>query len=154
MLSQAQKISSFFSPPKRTILLKEKIKEVGLRRQKLGPPSTTRWVERVTNLDEFVDAFEAIFESLKYMKENENRDFNHSSSDATSFFRSIKSFEFIVCLVITANLLHHTLALTVQLQQRKIDIAESLKQINLLKAQLRNLRKTVDQIHNMIRYFN
>ena len=74
------------------------------------------------------------------MKENENRDFNHSSSDATSFFRSIKSFEFIVSLVITANLLHHTLTLTVQLQQRKIDIAEPMKQINLLKAQLRNLR--------------
>ena len=147
MLSQAQKISSFFTPsPKRTMLLKEKMKEVGLKRQKLGAPSTTRWVERVTNLDEFVDAFEAIFQSLKYMKENENRDFNHSSSDATSFFRSIKSFEFIVSLVITANLLHHTLALTVQLQQRKIDIAESMKQINLLKAQLRNLRKTVDQI--------
>ena len=41
--------------------LKEKMKEVGLKRQKLGAPSTTRWVERVTNLDEFVDAFEAIF---------------------------------------------------------------------------------------------
>ena len=38
--------------------------------------------------------------------------------------------------------------MTVQLQQRKIDIAESMKQINLLKAQLRNLRKTIDQIHN------
>ena len=138
MLSQEQKNSSFFSPsPKRTMLLKEKMKEVGLKRQKLAAPSTTRWIERVTNLDEFVDTFEAIFQSLKYMKENKNRDFNHSSSDATSFFCSIKSFEFIVSLVITANLLHHMLALTVQLQQRKIDIAESMKQINLLKAQLK-----------------
>ena len=109
------------------------MKEVGLRRQKLGARSTTRWVEQVTILDEFVNTFEAVFESLKYMNGNENCDFNHSSSDATSFFRSTKLFEFIICLVITANLLHHTLALTVQLQQRKIDIAESMKQVNLLK---------------------
>ena len=81
------------------MLLKEQMKEVGLKCQKLGAPSTTCWVERVTNLDEFVDAFEAIFQSLKYMKENENRDFNHPSSDTTSFFRSIKSFEFIISLL-------------------------------------------------------
>ena len=97
MLSQAQKISSFCSPsPKRTMLLQEKMKEIGLKRQKFGAPLTTRWVERVTNLDEFVDAFEAIFQSLKYMKENEIRDFNHSSSDATSFSRSIKSFALLL----------------------------------------------------------
>ena len=60
-MSQAQKISSFFSPsPKRTMLLKEKMKEVCLKHQKLGAPSTTPWVERVTNLDEFVDAFEVL----------------------------------------------------------------------------------------------
>ena len=71
---------------------------------------------------------------------------NHVSDER--YFLSIKKFVFIACLVITANLPHHTLSLTVQLQKRNIDIAESMKQINLLKAQLRNLRKSVDEIHD------
>jgi hypothetical protein len=149
MLSHGQTISSFFSPsPKRTQLLKKKMKEIGSKRQKLGAPSTKRWVERITNLDEFVNAFEAIIHSLTYMKENENGDFDTSSAEAETNLNSILSFKFIVCLVITANLLHHTMSLTVQLQQRKIDIAESLKHINLLKAHLNKLCRTVEDVHD------
>ena len=36
--------------------------------------------------------------------------------------------------------------MTVQLQQRNIDVVISLKQINLLKAQLKELRDSVDKI--------
>ena len=149
MLGHAQKISSFFSPsPQRTQFLKKKIAEIGLKRQKLASPSTTRWVERISTLDGFVEAFEAIFFTLEYMKTNENGDFNSSTSDARMLFKSIKSFEFIACLVLASNILHHTLSLTVQLQQRNIDVVKSLKQINLLKAQLKELRDSVDKIHD------
>ena len=149
MLGHAQKISSFFSPsPQRTQFLKKKIAEIGLKRQKLASPSTTRWVERISTLDGFAEAFEAIFFSLEYMKTNENGDFNSSTSDARMLFKSIKSFEFIACLVLASNILHHTLSLTVQLQQRNIDVVKSLKQINLLKAQLKELRDSVDKIHD------
>jgi hypothetical protein len=93
MLSYAQTISSFFTPsPKRTQLLKKKMKEIGSKRQKLGAPSTTRWVERITNLDEFVNAFEAIVHSLMYMKENENGDFDNSNAEAERNLNSILSF--------------------------------------------------------------
>ena len=50
-------------------------------------------------------------------------------------------------LVVTKNIFDHTSALTVQLQQKKIDISESLKQINLLKSQMAILRNTVE-IHS------
>ena len=40
--------------------------------------------------------------------------------------------------MLTQNVFYHTLSLTVQLQQQKLDIAESLKQINLLKSQMAN----------------
>ena len=76
MLGHAQKVSSFFSPsPKRTQFLKKKIAELGLKRQKLASPSTTRWVERISTLDGFVEAFEAIFYTLECMKTNENGGF-------------------------------------------------------------------------------
>ena len=44
--------------------------EIGLKCRKLKSPSTTRWVEQVSTLDGFVEAFEAIYRSLRYMKEN------------------------------------------------------------------------------------
>ena len=153
MLGTAQKISSFFSPsPLRTQLLKKKMAEIGSKRQKLKSPSTTRWVERISSLNGMVELFEAIFQSLEYKMLNVNGDFNNSSSDANMYFRCIKSFEFIVSLVITSNVLHHTLSLTLELQRRKIDIVESIKQINLLKARVKELRNTVDDIHNQ--YYN
>ena len=68
--------------------LKEESKSVviqiadnGLKRQKLASPSTTRWVEQISTLDGFVEAFEAIFFTLEYMKTNEKGDFNSSTSD-------------------------------------------------------------------------
>ena len=86
------------------------------------------------------------------LKLNENDDFKSSISDAAMYYKSIMSFEFIASLVITPNVLHHTLSLTLELQRRKIDIVESLKQINLLKACMKNLRDSVDEIHE--KYYN
>ncbi|CAB4038226.1 52 kDa repressor of the inhibitor of the kinase-like [Paramuricea clavata] len=70
-------------------------------------------------------------------------------SDAESHFRQVEKFDFVVALVITQNILDHTLSLTVQLQQKKIDIAGSLKHINVLKDNLAKLRSSVDKYHNL-----
>ena len=119
MLAVAQKITNFYTPsPQRMLLLKKKIAEIGLKRQKLAAPSMTRWVQWIASLDEIDEAFEAIFKSLWYMKSNDR----------------------------------HTLSLTLQLQERMIDIVESLKHINLLKACLKDLHKSVDDIHD--EYYN
>ena len=48
--------------------------------------------------------------------------------------------------------MHHTYSLTVELQRRKIDILESIKQINLLKTRLNELRESVDDFHDQ--YYN
>ena len=58
MLGQAKKIASFFSSsPKRGQYLSTKMEEYGLKSKKLAAPSTTRWVERITSLGGFVEAF-------------------------------------------------------------------------------------------------
>ena len=151
MLGQAQKIASFFSgSPIRSQYLSTKIEEFGLTFKKLATPSTTRWVERIASLDSFLDAFVPIYETLNYMQfGGDQNEFKTSTSDAQSHFRQVEKFEFIVALVITQNILDHTLALTVQLQQKKIDIAKSIKQINLLKDQLARLRSSVDKYHDL-----
>ncbi len=76
-------------------------------------------------------------------------EFKDLSSDAQTYFRMIKHFEFLVSLVVTMNVFDHTLALTVQLQQRKMDIADSLKHINLLKSTMAKLQAEVDEYHNL-----
>ena len=149
MLSQAKKLVSFFSSVPRGQLLSKKMEEFGLKRRKLPAPSTTRWVQRISSLDGFLEAFEAVFRTLEYMQlGGVNKEFERSSSDARAFLRILESFEFIVAMVITTNILDYTMSLTVQLQQRQIDIAESLKQINLLKAELKILRTSVDEYHD------
>ena len=152
MLGIAQKLSSFLSPSSiRTQFLKKKMAEFGLKRRKLKSPSTTRWVEWVSTLDGFVEAFEAIYHSFRYMKENLNEDFDSSTSDTAMYCKAKESFEFITSLVIVSNVLDHVLSLTVELQRRKIDIVESIKHINLLKAQLKMLHESVDKFHE---YYN
>ncbi|XP_046863535.1 52 kDa repressor of the inhibitor of the protein kinase-like [Xenia sp. Carnegie-2017] len=79
MLGHAQKIFSFFSPsPLRMQCLRQNMEKSGLRRKKLGAPSTTRWVERIRTLDGFVEAFVPVCQSLEYMKLNMNKDFDNS----------------------------------------------------------------------------
>jgi hypothetical protein len=151
MLGQAQKIVSFFSgSPTRSQYMSEKIEEAGLTFRKLVTPSTTRWVERISSLDTFLDAFVVIYQTLNYMQFGGNRnEFKNSTSDAQSHFRQVEKFDFVVALVITQNILDHTLSLTVQLQQKKIDIAQSLKLINVLKDNLARLRSSVDKYHDL-----
>ncbi|XP_028394480.1 52 kDa repressor of the inhibitor of the protein kinase-like [Dendronephthya gigantea] len=155
MLSQVQKIASFFSSsPIRSQYLSKKMKEFGLTRNKLAKPSTTRWVEQITSLDGFLDAFEVIYETLNFMQfgGSQEEPFPRSASDAQSRFRNVEKFEFMAALVITQHVLDHTLSLTVQLQKKKIDIVESIKQINLLKDEMAKLRASVDLFHN--EYYN
>jgi hypothetical protein len=135
MVDHAKLVASFFSYfPKHTQFLGEKLSAYRLRKQKLPAPSMTRWIERITSLDGFVDAYEAVVETLEEMKLNIDGKWNSkTSSDANSLLYTCTSFEFIVALVITTQMLDYTMPLTRRLQQRKIDIVRSLQWINLMK---------------------
>ena len=92
------------------------MEEYPLNHKKLATLSTTRWVERITALDDFAEAFVVIYNALNYMQYGGDEDeFSKSSSDASTYFRTINNFEFVVSLVVTENVFDHTSALTVQL---------------------------------------
>ena len=112
MLGQAKKIASFFSSsPKRGQYLSAKMEEYGLRSKKLAAPSTTRWVERITSLGGFVEAFTVVYKALEFIeKGGVNDEFGSSSSDASTYFRTINNFEFVVSLVVTQKVFDHTLS--------------------------------------------
>ena len=90
------------------------MEEYPLNHKKLATPSTTRWVERITALDDFAEAFVVIYNALNYMQYGGDEDeFSKSRSDASTYFHTINNFEFVVSLVVTKNVFDHTSALTV-----------------------------------------
>jgi Na+/melibiose symporter-like transporter len=90
-----------------------------------------------------------VFHALNYMQTGGNGKFKDSSSDAQTFAQlNILNFS-CIWLLHKIFLTTHWLASTFQLQQRKMDIAESLNQVNLLKAQMANLQAFVDEYHNV-----
>ena len=67
-------------------------------------------MEHVDEMDVFEELFVQIFFTLKEMSLNLERKYNpNTSSQATSFSALISSFQFIVALVITRNILDMTL---------------------------------------------
>ena len=81
MLGQAKKIASFFNSfPKRGQYISKKMEEYPLNHKKLATPSTTWWVNRITALDDFAEAFVVIYNVLNYMQYGGDEDeFSKSS---------------------------------------------------------------------------
>ena len=151
-LDTARSLASFFNQStKRAGFLKEKFEQYDLRRSKLADPSLTRWVERIKSLDVLVDGHEAVVEALEEIKLNLDRKWNAPSpSEASQYFASCSSFEFIVTIVITSGILDYTMPLTRRLQERRIDVLKSLEQITLLQDTICRLRGDVDDFHKKL----
>ena len=117
---------------------------------KLKDVCRTRWVERITGLDLFQELYIAIYVTLEEMKLNLERWFNYDTSrQAVGFFHQIANFEFLVTLVITRSLLDLTLPVTKLLQNKTIDVMDSLDLIQTLKNVLTQTRNDVDYYHDI-----
>ena len=66
----------------------------------------TRWVEKITGLDDFEELFAPIVSCLEKMSLSMERVCNQdTSSKTTSFFKLMTSFDFLSSLVITRTIL-------------------------------------------------
>ena len=118
------------------------------KKKKLKDVCRTRWVERVDGMDVFEELFVPIFFTLKEMNLNLDRNSNpNTSSQATSFSALISSFQYIVALVITRNILDMTLPVT-QLLQAKNDILNGVELIQALKNLSMTARNQIDYYHD------
>ena len=120
VLDQIKELSSFFnySEPRQKILdtcvenyvpnsSKKKLKDI----------CRTRWVERITGLDDFEELFIPIVFCLEQMSLNVDRIFNQdTSTKALSYYKLLTSFDFISALVLTRHVLDVTLPVTELLQ--------------------------------------
>ena len=118
---------------------------------KLRDPCKTRWVERIKDLDLFIELFEPLWSTLNAMKTNESGEFNrHTQTDAFSFFKAIDNFDFIANLLITYQVIELSLLVTQLLQSKKNDIADGIQIITSLINRVRFLRQNVDSFHYQI----
>ena len=114
--------------------------------KKLPDFCPTRWVEKVTGLDDFEDCFAPIVICLEEMSLNMGRICN-TSAKANSFYKLMASFDFLSSLVITRSVLDLTLPVTQLLQGPTIDIADATHLIESLKSFIFFKRNTVDTFH-------
>ena len=109
VFDQIKEISYFFkfSEPQQKMLINS-IKEHApdSQKKKLSDFCPTRWVEKVTGLDDFEDLFAPIVFCLEEMSLNIGRVCNQdTSAKATSFYKLMTSFDFLSSLVITTSAL-------------------------------------------------
>ena len=108
----------------------------------------TRWVEKVTGLDDFEDLFAPIVFCLEEMSLNIGRVCNQdTSAKATSFYKLMTSFDFLSSLVITRSILDLTLLATQLFQGPAIDTADATHLIESLKSLICCKHNTVDTFH-------
>ena len=119
------------------------------QKKKLSDFCPTRWVEKVTGLDDFEDLFAPIVFCLEEMSLNIGRVFNQdTSAKATSFYKLMTSFDFLSSLVINRSILDLTLSFTQLLQVPAIDIADATHLIiESLKILICCKRNIVDTFH-------
>jgi hypothetical protein len=150
-LEQVKEVANFFnSSDTRQLMLESNISSYcsDSLKKRLKSACKTRWVERIESLDTFEELFVAIAMTLEEMELNLEKKCNgETSSKAGSLFRTLSSFDFIACLVITRCFFDLTLPVTQLLQFSSNDIADGLHLVESLKNLVMLIRNGVDNYH-------
>ena len=118
------------------------------QKRKLSDFCPTRWVEKVTGLDDFEDLFAPIVFCFEEMSMNMGSVCNQdTSAKANSFYKSMAPFDFLSSLVITRSVLHLTLPVIQLLQGPAIDITDATHLTESLKRLICSKCNSVDTFH-------
>ena len=122
-------------------MLKEKIKKIypESHHQKLFNVCRTRWMARIKGLTIFRKVYLAILEALEVVR----------TDKAGGMIKAIKTFEFIVSLVVVERCLKCTEPLTLQLQSVSLDAGKAREKVALLFLTINELRSDVDKVHEV-----
>ena len=86
------------------------------------------------------------------ISDNANKKWDTAAADGYALASVITNFEFIMTLVIVTNDIGYTKTATVQLQGEKLQIMESLKQVNIMMNPFNAARDLIDGYHDV--WFN
>lgn len=140
-----QEIISFFNlSSKRNFFLKNNLKN---SKRSLTSLCVTRWVERHTNIMDFLTNFTEIVETLTSISEWTDQ---VSSSKANSLLLSLCNCEFVVTLYILSNILSITLPASKILQGVNLDVSAASSSITSIIQNLEDKRLNAEEYFSEI----
>ena len=148
VMDKMREITYFFGmSPKRQLLLDETVKRVlpNCKHTKLLNVCQTRWVARIDGMGRFIELYPAVLEALIIMRENYDKEWRTSTSDAYGFVAVLRDFDFIMVLVILKNCLGYLRSATIQLQGAHIDVIKGMNEIGIITKSLQTVRTLIDR---------
>ena len=109
------------------------------------------WMARINGLSIFRELYLAILAALEAVRTDKSNEYD-TNYKAGGMMKAIKSFQFIVSLILVERFLKCTEALTLQLQSASLDAGKAREKVSLLYATISELRSDVDDVHNL--YYN
>ena len=151
MMDSIRKCSKYFiSHPKRTELLKQQVAALmpSERRDTLIDDCQTRWLRRIDGLERVHEMMKPILVTLDLIADNHDGSYNKEArSVAQGLYWTLKSFQFILHLIVVRYVMSYTLSLTEELQKKKLDIVKVYKAFDIVLGTLGKCRKAVDSKH-------
>lgn len=145
-LGTIYKVRDFFIYPKRKDVLKSEIEKYSecVTKNSLKKLCATRWVERYHAVNDFLELFEYVINSLDIISDW------ITSTQVSNLCTSILHGEFILCLLIVAKGFGLGSPLSTNLQQINIDLEEAMSLAEDTLEELQNLRQNADIEFNTI----
>ena len=108
----------------------------------------TRCLDRIEGLELFIDMYEAIVNTLEYIKDDPDKCWNDDSSVmAEGLYSFITKYKFIVTLVVVSTCMNYFMSATRKLQLKEIDIMRGFAEIDLVHTTLLSVRSDVTVKH-------
>ena len=146
-MNTADQVVRFFEfSPKKQHRLEENIDE-GFSKSKLKELCRTRWVERYYSFSVFLDVLPAIVATLEEFRHERNTR-SAGAADPQSLLNSVRSCQFIVCLVIVHQCLGYLHGLCRSLQERSLDVSKAMEKVSIVTATIRECRVEVETTHD------
>ena len=146
-----KELSYFFNlSQSRQLILEDNVSRVcpDFGKNKLLDVCRARWIERIYGMDVFEELFVPIVISLEQMDVNVDRKSNtDTSAKAGAFLKLLTSYNFIVAIVISRNILDLTLPVTQLLQAKSNDIMDGIHLIESLINVVYFTRANADSYH-------
>ena len=130
------------------------------RHEKLSGLCKTRWVERHTCLETFLELYEivvyclgAIVNIAEYPELAQTVEWSwdaETTTKANGMFTLLQSFKTVVTFVILKNTLDYVKSLASKLQQRDMDIYFALKMIDEVISNIHALRSNIDETFDVL----
>ena len=121
--------------------------KVQAAKKKIKPLCETRWVERHTAFQDFQDLYEPLLLCLQTISENRSKKWDlKSKTEAQGLLHQIKMPQFICAFYSALYLLGYTKSLSHSLQGSTLDVIEAYRQIQLVRDQIKQVRKKSKEV--------